>query len=845
LNGATVKITGVGTCQINADQAGNDTYNAAPTVAQSFVINPAPQAIQFRSDSNAVVGVDMTLQANGGNSGNPVTFSGSGACSVNGATLSFSAAGTCTVTANQAGNANYAAAAPVSATIMVNNPVIEPEPQNLSLSFSSPDGIVGNTLSVNVTPGESGNAVSLSSSTPAVCSLASNSVTLLAPGICTVSAAQDGNADYEAASATTSLAVKTNKAQFAMTVASTKDSSGALTTVSQLDTVNIGLNITAAPADVGSDAEVYLTSEFSGSYFILTEQGWTTWDGASWQRAKTLNLTGAAQKLPVFSGQLPLSGTLNFSAAYGYGGQISQGPVAVGSLTVTVPNAVETAKDECAGVYYNQQCHNVSDLGNGISGALYTAENGVAQQVSLACRLGKPVTVLVRISPAAADVGTAAEVVLGFVSGDKIYQSDGEGFGELIDVAQLSGKPLGALPAAYSAALFSGELPAQGEWNILVGYRTVGANGVKGDLQLSATALQANAAAESCEQPGLQLNTRPLGSGKGEVLSKVNDDGSVRLVAIPAADGSQFEGWTGDAAGCAGKAATLTITPNDHQFTCQPKFTKWVLGTENCINGQDPKYGACCNLNDEDCPLLPPTCDAPLEDQWFLGTISSIFVNNSLILYSDQETAYNITVYGAQDNSITLGATAQGTLAAMENLRLALPGKVFSTSERNFLLQLQGAGVHGQASFLGEPYPQLSANPRVKLIIDLSRQKLSLFNRSDAEIIVGIRYFTLPGAASSVASVVSSVTSPASVASVASVSGVDKSSGTKTIPLPSKKLVSFEVSTLLRDINHTLEHVNRLEVIHPDPAQRCTGKVLVGLQVRNFYTGTITQPNNW
>ena len=52
------------------------------------------------------------MAATGGGSGNPVTFSSatSGVCTVSRSTVSFVGTGTCTLDANQAGNADYTAA---------------------------------------------------------------------------------------------------------------------------------------------------------------------------------------------------------------------------------------------------------------------------------------------------------------------------------------------------------------------------------------------------------------------------------------------------------------------------------------------------------------------------------------------------------------------------------------------------------------------------------------------------------------------------------------------------------------------------------------------------------------
>jgi endonuclease G, mitochondrial len=64
----------------------------------------------------------FTVGANGGASGNPVTFAASGACTSdgsNGATITIVALGSCTVTASQAGSEIYNAAIDVARTFMV------------------------------------------------------------------------------------------------------------------------------------------------------------------------------------------------------------------------------------------------------------------------------------------------------------------------------------------------------------------------------------------------------------------------------------------------------------------------------------------------------------------------------------------------------------------------------------------------------------------------------------------------------------------------------------------------------------------------------------------------------
>ena len=52
VSGTTVTITGAGTCTINADQAGNINYNAAPEVQQPFTVNQATLTVTANSLTN-------------------------------------------------------------------------------------------------------------------------------------------------------------------------------------------------------------------------------------------------------------------------------------------------------------------------------------------------------------------------------------------------------------------------------------------------------------------------------------------------------------------------------------------------------------------------------------------------------------------------------------------------------------------------------------------------------------------------------------------------------------------------------------------------------------------------
>ena len=119
-DGTTLRLTGVGEVVITATQAGNASYVAA-TQAQTITVSQGMQTIRFTSDAAGVIETDIELVAMA-SSGLDVTFmitaetlpDGSAAttgevATLSSTTLSLISVGKVTITATQAGNANYAA----------------------------------------------------------------------------------------------------------------------------------------------------------------------------------------------------------------------------------------------------------------------------------------------------------------------------------------------------------------------------------------------------------------------------------------------------------------------------------------------------------------------------------------------------------------------------------------------------------------------------------------------------------------------------------------------------------------------------------------------------------------
>ena len=243
-NGAIVRLTPDGTqttidtkpgaAGIAADAQGNVFYSeltqktvvkqtpdgTISTYASGFsfpvglsVVPGKAQTITFTSapPDHATIGDSYVVSATGGGSGNPVTFTRNASSAdnrtvtndrPNGAKVDFIGAGTCAVFAHQAGNDTYQLApGHIRQQIKVYK-----KSQTITFQSTAPaHAVVGGHYDVSATA-SSGLDVRFTVPTgaKAACTITSqhaNAATLsfARPGICTVTAHQDGNATYNAA----------------------------------------------------------------------------------------------------------------------------------------------------------------------------------------------------------------------------------------------------------------------------------------------------------------------------------------------------------------------------------------------------------------------------------------------------------------------------------------------------------------------------------------------------------------------------------------------------------------------------------------------------------------------
>jgi hypothetical protein len=200
------------TCQLTSQTAGTRTVRATyagrvgfdgSTATRAQDVGIGNQVISFTSPAE---GASVTyspsgtvpLVATGGNSGNPVVFASTtpATCTVAASAATIVAAGTCTVTANQAGNANYNPAPQVT-----RNFTIAKADQVITFPDPGPQPY-GQTFQVSATGGASGMPVVFESTDNLKCRIdpiGSNIVVPVAVGVCTIRAYQAGNDNYNGA----------------------------------------------------------------------------------------------------------------------------------------------------------------------------------------------------------------------------------------------------------------------------------------------------------------------------------------------------------------------------------------------------------------------------------------------------------------------------------------------------------------------------------------------------------------------------------------------------------------------------------------------------------------------
>ena len=336
ISGTTVTLTGVGTVNVIASQAGNSTFSAAPDVTQSFVVSRGNQTISFPTPTGVTFGDDPFVLSATATSGLPVSYSiisGGAFVILNGDVITVVGAGDVTLQADQVGNANYFAATLQQVTFTVAK-----ESQSISFgtlftkTFGDPPFALTATAS-------SGLPVSYSATGPAT--VLGNTLTITGSGIVTVFADQAGDANFLAAPQQSQIFAVGREAQL-ITFAQLPDVTFGVAPFELTATASSGLPVSygiSGPATLNGDI---VTITGAGSVTITADQAGDGNFQAAPQVPNTFNvaknsqtITFAAPATPVTFGVPPFELTATASSGLPVAYTVT-GPATLNGSIVTI-----------------------------------------------------------------------------------------------------------------------------------------------------------------------------------------------------------------------------------------------------------------------------------------------------------------------------------------------------------------------------------------------------------------------------------------------------------------------------------------------------------------------------
>ena len=197
VTGKTARTLAAGTCIIAATQGGSAAFAPAPDMARSLTVHAGtrPQTIRFRQPPPTVAGRPVVLFARA-TSQLPVSLRSDTrpVCTVSGTTVTALAAGMCTITASQGGNATFRSAPDVARSLEIQ---AGPRPQEIH--FRAPSATRAGARVSLIATASSGLPVAFRSGSLPVCTVSGTTATAPVAGMCTIIASQGGDTVYAAA----------------------------------------------------------------------------------------------------------------------------------------------------------------------------------------------------------------------------------------------------------------------------------------------------------------------------------------------------------------------------------------------------------------------------------------------------------------------------------------------------------------------------------------------------------------------------------------------------------------------------------------------------------------------
>ncbi len=307
-SGNDVTMTsGTGTCTVKVNRAGDDNYNAAAEVTASATASKLNQAVLSLSGVPASAPFNSTFAVTpgGGSGSGSLVVTTAGVCSVSGNDVTMtSGTGTCTVKVNRAGDANYNAAAEVTAAATA------AKINQAALAVTSPTaGTFGQKYAPAATGGSGTGAVSFGVGASTACAIVASGpdagkVEITSgTGTCAVTASKAADANYQAATSP-ALPVALSKAAQTVTFAqpTSPQTFGASFGVNPTSTSGLAVALAAAggcsvaPASPGYT--VTMTSGTTACVLTASQAGNGDYLAATAAAGSALERTVAAAKAP-------------------------------------------------------------------------------------------------------------------------------------------------------------------------------------------------------------------------------------------------------------------------------------------------------------------------------------------------------------------------------------------------------------------------------------------------------------------------------------------------------------------------------------------------------------------
>ncbi|WP_144164576.1 Ig-like domain-containing protein [Shewanella algae] len=198
----TLAFVTTGNCSIDADQAGDSSYNAAPTVTQSFTVNAvvpgAPTSVNaVASDASATVSFSAPASTGGAAISSYTVTSTPGGLTASGAGSPLTVSGL----SNGTGYSFTVSASNIAGTGPASSPSNTVTPKaNQSISFSNPGAQSFGSAPTLTATASSGLTPVFSSNSTGVCTITTTgTLSFVSAGSCSINADQAGDSGYNAA----------------------------------------------------------------------------------------------------------------------------------------------------------------------------------------------------------------------------------------------------------------------------------------------------------------------------------------------------------------------------------------------------------------------------------------------------------------------------------------------------------------------------------------------------------------------------------------------------------------------------------------------------------------------